>query len=146
MAGPIVAQLGSFGFEAHGFGLTDINRSLKTSWAKIKVPGGLDQLQWTGGDGDTTTITGVLFPLEFGGQASLEGLRAAALAGESLHLIQMMGTGVGNVLSEFVIEGIDDKQTFIGPNGIPMKNTYSLSLCQDPAGQATEFKSIEGFF
>lgn len=146
MAGPIVAALGPFAFEAHGFGLTEIGRSLKTPWASIKVPGGMDALQWLGGDSDSIKIDGVLFPIAFGGLASLAGIRASAESGVPLHLIQRMGGAVGNILSRFVIEGVDDNQTFIAANGVPMKNTYSLSLRRYP-GASYSFQSVlQGLF
>lgn len=141
MAGPIVASLGPFAFEAHGFGLTGISRSLKTPWATIKVPGGLDRLQWLGGDSDGFKVEGVLFPLEFGGQASLAGIQTAAEMGSPLHLIQRLSLNAGNVLNLFVIEGVEDNQTFIAANGVARHNTYSIAL-RRYAGSAFSFQSV----
>jgi phage tail protein len=146
MASPIIASLGPFAFEAHGFGLTDIGRGLKTPWAAINVPGGMDRLQWLGGDSETVKIKGVLFPREFGGLDSLAGIRSLAEAGTPMHLIQRMGFTVGNIISLFVVEAVDDGQSFIGPDGIPMRNTYSLGL-KRVAGGSFSFQSVlQGLF
>ena len=141
MAGPVIASLGPFVFEAHGFGLEEMGQSLKTPWAKIKVPGGLDRLQWMGGESESVKISGVLFPHEFGGQASLAGIRIAAESGVSLHLIQRAGASMANILSRFVVEGVEDNQSFIAANGIAMKDTYSISLRRYP-GAAFSFQSV----
>lgn len=135
MTGPIVAALGPFAFTAHGFSLKTIGRSLKTPWQPMRVPGGLDRLQWLGGDSDTVTIEGVLFPAEFGGLASLAGIRAAAEAGVPMHLIQLAGANLGQIISLFVVEGIEDGQSHIGPNGVPMRNSYSLALRRYAGGR-----------
>ncbi|MCF6344182.1 MAG: phage tail protein [Devosiaceae bacterium] len=145
MAGPIIASLGPFAFEAHGFGLSEVGRSLKTPWATVKVPGGFDKLQWLGGDSESVKISGVLFPNEFGGLASLAGIKAAAEAGVPLHFIQKINFSTANILSRFVVEGVEDSQTFIASNGVAMKNTYSLSLRRYQAG-AFSFQSVVGLF
>jgi len=146
MAGPIVAALGPFAFEAHGFGLNDIGRSLKTPWAVIKVPGGFDKLQWLGGDSDSVKIGGVLFPQAFGGLESLAGIRAAAEAGMPLHLLQRASASMANILSQFVVEGVEDNQTFISANGVPIKNTYSLSLRKYAGGNFSMQSILTGLF
>lgn len=146
MAGPVIASLGDFAFEAHGFGLTGINRELKTPWATHKVPGGLDRLQWMGGDSETVKIQGVLFPHVFGGLETLEGIRQAALAGTPLHLIQKLDATTGNVLSMFVVENVSDNQTFIAANGVAMRNAYTLSLRQFNGSFSERLIPFSGFF
>lgn len=124
MAGPVVAALGPFAFAAHGFGLTDISRALKTPWGTQSVAGGMNPLQWTGPDSDSVTIKGVLFPHEFGGLDSLIGLRAAAEAGQPLMLVNFAGL----IFGQHVIESIDEDRSFLDSNGQPMRNAYSLAL------------------
>lgn len=146
MAGPIIASLGGFGFEAHGFSLDSISRNLKTSWAKVKTPGGFDQLQFLGGEGETVKIAGVLFPHIYGGMESLEGIRASAKAGNPLHLIQHASKlRVGIPLGLFAIEGVSDKQDFIGPDGVAMRDTYSLDLTLYSSTSVTSGFSLNGF-
>lgn len=141
MAGPVIASLGPYAFAAHGFSLNTIERTLSTPWQAMKVPGGLDRLQWTGGESDTVKIDGVLFPAEFGGTASLAGIRNAAMEGAPLHLIQMAGANLANILSLFVIEGVQDGQSYILPNGVALRDTYSISLRRYAGGQFS-FQSV----
>ncbi|MCL7999176.1 phage tail protein [Brucella sp. 21LCYQ03] len=60
-------------FHPVNFGYKDLRRDLSTKWASVNTVGGLNRLQWTGGDEDTTSIEGVLFPHEFGGLSCFGG-------------------------------------------------------------------------
>lgn len=124
MAGPVIAALGPYAFQAHGFGLTDVGRSLKTPWGAQNVAGGMNPLQFTGGDSDTLTIKGVLFPGEFGGLWALSGLRASAEKGTPLMFVNL----AGQIMGMHVVEGVDEDRTFLDRNGLPLRNAYSLSL------------------
>lgn len=126
MAGPSIMALGPYVFEAHGFGFTDRRRSQGTRWAEIPVAGGLNPIQWTGGDGAKEDIRGVLFPLHFGGDATLRGLYAAAEAGEVLPLVTM--SGERNIHDMWVIEDIADDHSYVDASGRPLRNAYSISL------------------
>lgn len=130
MAGPVVAALGPFAFEAHGFGLTDITRALKTPWGSQQVAGGMNPLQWTGGDSDTLTIKGVVFPHEFGGLESLNGLRVAAEAGRPLMFVNF----AGQIFGMHVIESVDEDRSLLDASGRPMRDAYTLSLKRYPGG------------
>jgi len=142
MAGPVVAALGPFAFQAHGFGLTNIGRNTDTSWASVSVAGGLDRLQWTGGSSDGVTISGVLFPHEFGGLSSLTGLRAAAEAGQPLMLVNL----AGQIFGLHVIESITEDRTLLDRNGLPMRDSYKLSLKRYPGGDFTPQSVLVGLF
>ncbi len=124
MSGPVVAALGPFAFQAHGFGLTDISRNTSTKWANVAVSGGMDRLQWTGGDNDEVTISGVLFPHEFGGMGALSGIRAAAEAGQPLMLVNL----AGQIFGLHVVESISEDRSLLDRNGLPMRNAYKLSM------------------
>lgn len=132
MAGPVVAALGPFAFEAHGFGLTDISRSTDTGWASIQVAGGMNRLQWTGGDSDSLTITGVLFPQAFGGLASLTGLRATAEAGQPLMFVNL----AGQIFGMYVVENISEERALLDRNGLPLRDAYTIKLKKYIGGDA----------
>lgn len=127
MAGPSVMALGPFVFQAHGFSFTDRKRSQKTGWAEIQVAGGMNPHQWTGGQGAGETISGVLFPDEFGGQAALAGLYAASQSGQVLPLVTL-GGGSQNIHSMWFIEDISDDHAFVDRFGRPHRNAYSIGL------------------
>jgi len=124
MSGPVSMSLGPYAFEALGFSYTDVSRSLDTSWAEIAVANRFDVLQWTGPKSDTATIKGVLFPLEFGGAGSLEGIRSAATSGRPLMLVSRGGRIYGN----FVVERVSEDRGYHDRNGTPRQNAYEIHL------------------
>ncbi|MFT0892750.1 phage tail protein [Pseudochelatococcus sp. G4_1912] len=124
MSGPVTMSLGPYAFEAHGFGYTDITRSLTTSWSSVDVVDRMEVLQWTGPKSEAVSIKGVLFPAEFGGEDSLEGIRSAAQKGEPLMLVSLDG----GVFGQFVIEAVNEERAFIDPRGMPRKNAWSIEL------------------
>lgn len=146
MAGPSVMALGPFIFEAHGFGFSDRRHAQGTRWAEVQVAGSLNAIQWTGGDGITEEIRGVLFPAEFGGRANLDGIYAAAQSGQMLPLVSI--GGVGNIFGMWVVEDIGDDHAFIDRNGIPLKNAYQISLrsYQSQGGLGLNLASVLTFF
>jgi len=121
---PTPMALGPFGFESLSFGFHGIGRGLATPWASIATVGGLDRLQWTGGESDKVTIAGVVFPEEFGGLDSLEGVRSAARAGVVLPLVTLGG----NVFGMYVIENVTEDQTHHDAHGRPRKDVFSIEL------------------
>lgn len=142
MPGPVIATLGPYAFEAHGFGLTDVGRSLKTPWTRVPVAGGLDRLQWMGGESDEVTIRGVLFPHIFGGLASLAGIRDAAENGQPLPLVNLGG----QIFGLHVVEAIDEDRGFHDRDGLPMRDAYTLNLKRYPGGSFSPISVIVGLF
>ena len=136
MAGPVVMMLGGFAFEAHGFGFDGLRRQLDTSWASIEVAQSLDAQQWIGPKSDQVTISGVLFPREFGGQASLSGLAASALSGQKLMFVS--GTAAdGQIHGYFTIQSISEDRSFIDSNGAARRNAYTIELKRYGGSEAT---------
>lgn len=122
MATPLA--LGPFMFHSLRFGFDGLRRNLSTRWADIPTVGGLNRLQWTGGEEDDVSIEGVVFPEEFGGLATLEGVRGAARTGMVLPLITLSG----NVYGLHVIEGVSEDQSFHDALGLPRKDVFRLRL------------------
>ena len=130
--GAVPLALGPFSFHATRFGFYGLGRELSTRWADIDIAGGLNQLQWTGGEGDAVLIAGVLFPEEFGGLGTMEALRGAAESGAVLPLVSLGG----NVYGMHVIEGVSEEQSHHDAWGLPRKDEYRIRLRRYPAGQA----------
>ncbi|AUR06978.1 phage tail protein [Phaeobacter inhibens] len=130
MAGPVTMALGPFAFRAHGFGYTDVGRKLDTSWAEIETTGRLNALQWTGPRNETVSINGVLFPQEFGGATTLEGVRLAAKSGIPLVLVSLGG----KVFGSHAIQKVDEDRSYHDRNGTPGRNAYSIELKRVGAG------------
>lgn len=130
MAGPVTMALGPFKFEAHGFGYAGVTRSLDTTWAALETTGRLDALQWTGARSETVTINGVLFPREFGGANTLEGVRLAARTGIPLMLVSRGG----KVFGLHAIQKVDEDRSYHAGDGAPGRNAYSIELKRMSAG------------
>lgn len=122
--GPTPIALGPYHFQALGFHMTDLTRDLQTPWAEIDVAMRFDALHWTGPKSDAVTIKGVLFPQEFGGLASLNGIAAAARAGRPLTLV----TGAGDVGGHFVVVSVSEDWGFIDARGRPHRDAYQIQL------------------
>lgn len=133
--------LGPFAFESHGFGFTDRRRSTGTRWAEIPVAGGLNPSQWTGGDGQIESIRGVLFPHEFGGLASLNGITQAAIDGKILPWVSLAG-GTANIFDMWIIEEVDEDHGFVDRYGRPMRDAYTINLKAYQGGRGVGFEPL----
>lgn len=138
----IPMALGPFMFESLSFGYSGLRRNLSTRWAGVATVGGLDRLQWTGGDDDTVDIEGVIFPHEFGGLAALEGLRGAALSGTVLPLVTL----AGNVYGLHVVEGVSEDQSFHDALGRPRKDVFRLRLKRYAGGGFSPISIVASLF
>jgi phage protein U len=122
MPGPTPMTLGGIAFQALGFSYNGLKRDLQTPWSALEVCGRMEALHWTGPKAESVTISGVLFPEDWGGLGTLESVRGAATSGSILPLI----TGDGDVLGNFVIEGVEEDRSAIDAQGQPRKNAYSI--------------------
>lgn len=141
MSGPTPMTLGPFAFQALGFGYNNVKRHLDTSWATVDVAGRMEALHWVGPKSDSVTIGGVLFSQEFGGQETLESVRAAAKSGIVLPLI----TGDGSILGLFAVQGVDEDRHHHDAQGQPRKNAYTIKLkVIEGAGFGSLFAGVTG--
>lgn len=124
MAGPTPLALGPFQFQGHGFGFDGLKRNLDASWATVPVAMRFEALHWVGPKSDSVTIKGALFPHEFGGMGSLNGIASAATSGVPL----MLASANGDIAGLFVIEGVTEDWTYIDANGLPGKDAYEIKL------------------
>jgi phage terminase large subunit GpA-like protein len=76
---------------------------------------------------DEITISGVLFPVECGGQGSLDGVIAAAQAGEPLMFVSG-DAAEGRIYGYHTIQGVEEDRSFILGDGRARKNAYQIKL------------------
>jgi phage protein U len=139
---PTPMALGPFAFEALRFGYHGVGRDLSTRWAEISTVGSLNRLQWTGGDSDSVTISGVVFPEEFGGLSSLEGIRSAALSGSVLPLVTLGG----NVFGMYVVEKVGEDQSYHTASGLPRKDAFSIELRRFVGNNFSPISIVQALF
>ena len=124
MAGPVTMALGPFMFRAHGFGYSQLGRKLDTTWAELETAGRLNALQWTGPKSEMVTVKGVLFPQEYGGLKTLEGVRLAARNGLPLMMVSLGGL----VFGMHAVQGVEDEQEFHNRRGVPGRASYQIQV------------------
>lgn len=122
--GPSPMILGSYAFRGLGFSFKGQGRELETPWAELEVASRMDALQWTGPKSDAFSIRGAIFDEAFGGQASLDGIRAAAIAGRPLMLV----TRAGRVHGLHVVFGVSEDREYINAGGQARMNSYEIKL------------------
>lgn len=133
MSGYTSMMLGDFAFEALGFGYQGVKRKVNTPWVEMPVGQTLNQQQWTGPTSDEVTISGVLFPEEFGGQSQLDGIIAAALAGIEMMLVTGDATQ-GDIRGVFTVQSIEEDKSYINRKGEAGRNAYSIMLKRSGSG------------
>ncbi|MFP3244723.1 MAG: phage tail protein [Paraburkholderia sp.] len=86
--------------------------------------GSRDASQFTGAGEDTITLNGLVAPETIGSIGSLDELATMADAGDAYVLVD----GIGNVYGAFIIDGLNETQTFHTVEGIPRRIEFSLTL------------------
>ncbi|MFC4256699.1 phage tail protein [Croceibacterium xixiisoli] len=125
--------LGMFLFELATLSAEELQR--KTNWSHARSPriGARDATQYTGPGEEVITLAGSVFQEIADGRVSLDQLRELADAGEALPLV----AGNGTVFGCFVIEGLDERHTWLLADGTPRQIDFSINLLRvdDPATQ-----------
>lgn len=124
--------LGGYAFRGLGFSFDSQSLDLQTPWAELDVVGRMDAMHWTGPKSEGFAIRGCVFEEAFGGQASLDGIRAAAKAGAPLMLV----TGAGKVHGMHVVFSVSEDRTNIRYDGMARKNAYDIALRKYAPGGA----------
>lgn len=148
MSGPVSMALGPFAFEAIGFHYGDLSRRTLTPWAEQPVVGRRDAQQWLGPEREEVAIKGVLFPREFGGQASLDGIVAASNEGVPMMLVSG-DAGAGAIHGFYTVQAVEEDRSFIDRSGRARRNAYQIRLLRyegDAPGPSplTSFVSLSG--
>jgi len=140
-------MLGSFAFEARdGLGYEGVSRKIQTPWADVAVAQTFNQQQWTGPTSEEITIKGVLFPLEYGGQTSLDGIIAAATAGTPMMLVSG-DIFAGLIHGTYTVQSVDEDKSYHTQAGTARKNAYSISLKKyGQSGASSMFSPIFNLF
>lgn len=134
--------LGPYMFHSTHFGYNKLGHGFSTNWAEIEIVGGFNIGQWTGGQSEKINISGVIFPEEFGGIATMEALQLASLSGVVLPLITLSGKVFGN----FRIDSLDEDQAFHNQFGRPRKSEFTISLTKHFGAPTNGISIIETLF
>lgn len=83
-----------------------------------------DASQFTGLGDDTITLNGMVAPESIGSIASLDQLATMADIGAAYVLVD----GIGTVYGAFIIESLNETQSYHTAEGVPRKIEFNLSL------------------
>ena len=120
----VMLSLGPYQFGLNTAAFQELNRSTEWRWPGQDVFEGVPALQFTGYGKDTITLPGVIFPEYWGGTGQLDTLRALADQGRPHILID----GRGNVWGEYVITGVQERQSLFAARGVALRQEFTLTL------------------
>lgn len=120
----VMLILGPYPFGLDTAAFQELNRSTEWRWPSQDVFQSLPALQFTGKGDDTITLPGVIFPEYWGGTGQLDALRELGDLGEPQTLID----GRGNVLGEWVITGVQERQAVFALAGAPRRQEFTVNL------------------
>lgn len=93
-------------------------------WEEQAVIGQAPLYHFMGSGEQTLQLEGAVYADYHDGLEQIPRMKEAADKGEPLMLVD----GLGNVLGQWVILTLQEKQTFFRSNGLPRKSTFALNL------------------
>lgn len=120
----VMLSLGQYQFGLNTAAFQELNRSTEWRWPGQDVFEGAPVIQFTGFGRDTITLPGVIFPEYWGGTGQLDTLRALADRAQPHILID----GRGNVWGEYVITGVQERQSVFAGAGVPLRQEFTITL------------------
>lgn len=130
----MLMSLGMFIFEIPTLAHDELQRT--TDWRFAKAPriGARDAVQFLGPGDEKVNLGGVVYAEIADGRVSLDQLREMAAAGEALPLLD----GRGTVFGDFIIQGMNERHSWLMADGTPRKIDFALDLLRvdSPAVEA----------
>lgn len=120
----VMMMFGGFQFGLDTAAFQELNRNTEWRWPAQDVFESRPVLQFTGYGEDTITLPGIIFPEYWGGTGQIETLRALGDLGEPQTLID----GRGNVLGEWVITSVQERQSVFAQAGVGRRQEFTVTL------------------
>ena len=120
--------LGPITFRAGGVNLNGINVSENWRHNYQDAIRGKGSRSYTGKQVNAITLTGAVFPGQYGDENALTILRQMANTGKSKQLLD----GSGQFQGRYVIAAISHERTAMLDDGTPRQVTYTIELTEDP--------------
>lgn len=136
----VMMTLGAFDFQLSTAVYQELVRTNKYLWPSQDRFGSAPAVQFTGKGDETISLPGVIYPEWIGAGDAIDNLRTIAGKGQPLTMIG----GTGSVFGQWVVEGIEEKQSIFAQAGVPRKIEFTLSLKKfsDDMGQSAVLSSI----
>lgn len=117
-------SLGMFKFSVYTAAYQSLDRNTEYKWGEQPLFKNYDDLQYLGPGTDAMTLQGVVFPEYKGGVEQIDKLRLIAGWGKP----QLLVSGFGKVLGNWVILSVTEGQTIMAAGGIPRRQEFTVSL------------------
>lgn len=130
----VLMTLGDIRFSVAEGAYRSLNRTLEMTTAKMARANRQAARQILGED-ETIEIAGVVYPMHRHGMDRVSRFRDLARS----YKPAMLTDGLGNVWGLFVIERVEERGTDFTPDGVPMKQEFTINLGaygEDQAGGA----------
>ncbi|WP_264953994.1 phage tail protein [Wolbachia endosymbiont (group A) of Endotricha flammealis] len=103
------------------FAPTSLKCNRENRWSTIECIEGMPLLQNIGQGAENIDLEGTIYPHNLNRLNQLKNMKEA----EKPHILV---DSLGNILGQFVITRLEEKQMYFLPNGFPRKVEFSLSL------------------
>lgn len=117
-------RLGSFKFGIYTAAYQALDRTTEYKWGEQSLFMNYDDLQFLGPGTDAMTLQGVVFPEYKGGTGQIEQLRALGSTGQP----QLLISGFGKIMGQWVILQVTEGQMIFAAAGIPRRQEFTVSL------------------
>ena len=136
-------QLGSLQIKVAPFNAHEVAESGTTDYAVKAVVGAEQPLEFVGEGSNEMTLTGRLFPHEFGGLDELELLRQMRTSGRPQYLIR----GDGKPFGWFAITSVSTRSAYLNSHGVGkmIEVTVNLRRAATPS-KLSFFSLMQGLF
>lgn len=124
MSHDVMLMIGNFAFTTETATYETLSRTTSWRWAKTDLIGNTPSYQFVGEGDQTISISGAIYPYQFGKQASIDTLKLMAKAGEAYLIVNKRGSSLGY----WIIQSVSENESRHFADGTPRKNAFSLSL------------------
>jgi len=121
-------RLGPHTFSILPLNYQQLERETVAKWPSVPRFGGMAARQFTGLGDNSTTISGLIFPEEFGGRSQYEAMRITQSLGMPVMMAGLGAAGMIKIFGLVVILSIGDTQTYIGVDGQGRMLEFSVEL------------------
>lgn len=123
---PVMMLLGATVFSVNTNTYSSMTKAAAWQWQSLQVIGKNPRYQYLGKGENTISISGVVYPGQYGSRAQLLLLEQAASLGAPLPMF----SGAGVELGAWCVKSYSETQTELFDNGLPRKIEFTLDLVQ----------------
>ncbi|MBQ4852687.1 phage tail protein [Pseudoalteromonas sp. MMG012] len=124
MTSDVMIALGEYRYSVPTAAYSEFRRVSEYRWQSQDRLARTPAMQYVGPGFDEVTMTGTIYPHFNGGLFQVEAMRAEAIKGKPLLLVD----GLGYVRGNYVITRIEETQTDIRVAGVPEKIEFNITL------------------